>query len=80
MEARARRVVLVNHVEYDKGLRRGEQIQWMQAYYGQQRLRRLYDLGVANVKRLNIIFRAHSEEYWRGYADGLQSRSSRDNG
>ena len=61
--------------EYVKGLRRGEQIQTMQAYYGQQRGRRLYDLGVANIKRLNIMFHAHSEEYWRGYADGLATVS-----
>ena len=57
--------------EYEKGLRRGEQIQEMQTYYGQQRIRRVYNLGVANIKRLNIFFHAHSEEYWRGYADGL---------
>lgn len=57
--------------EYQKGLRRGEQIHEMQTYYGQQRIRHLYDLGVANIKRLNILFHAHSEEYWRGYADGL---------
>jgi hypothetical protein len=60
----------MNTDECEKGLRRGEQIQWMQAYYGQQRRRRLYDLGIANIKRLNVIFHAHSEEYWRGYADG----------
>ena len=57
--------------EYQKGLTRGEQIQGMQAYYGQQRIRHFYNLGVANIKRLNILFHAHSEEYWRGYADGL---------
>jgi hypothetical protein len=62
--------------EFEKGRRRGEQIQRMQAYYGQQRGRRFYDLGVANIKRLNIFFRAHSEEYWQGYADGLHSTSS----
>ena len=61
--------------EYEKGLRRGEQIQLMQAYYGQKRVRGLYDLGVANIKRLNIVFHAHSEEYWRGYADGLPTTS-----
>jgi hypothetical protein len=71
MEARVRKVVLVNTDEYEKGRRRGEQIQWMRAYYGQQRLRRLYDLGVVNIRRLNIIFHGHSEEYWRGYSDGL---------
>jgi hypothetical protein len=75
MEARMRKVVLVNTDEYEKGRRRGEQILWMQAYYGQQRRRRLYNLGVANIKRLNIIFHAHSEEYWRGYADGLLTMS-----
>ena len=47
----------------------------MQAYYGQKRVRGLYDLGVANIKRLNIVFHAHSEEYWRGYADGLPTTS-----
>ena len=78
MEARVRKVVLVNTDEYEKGRRRGEQIQRMQAYYGRQRRRHLYNLGVANIKRLNIIFHAHSEEYWLGYANGLQSRSSRD--
>jgi hypothetical protein len=78
METRVRKVVLVNSDEYDKGLRRAEQIQWMQAYYGQQRRRRLYDLGVANIKRLNIFFHAHSEEYWRGYADGLNLTASSD--
>jgi hypothetical protein len=70
-----RKVVLVSTDEYEKGLRRGEQIQWMQAYYGQQRRRRLYDLGVANIERLNIMFHAHSEEYWRGYADGRLTTS-----
>jgi hypothetical protein len=76
MEARMRKVVPVNTDGYEKGLRRAEQIQWMQAYYGQQRRRRhLYDLGIANIKRLNIMFHAHSEEYWRGYADGLQTMS-----
>jgi hypothetical protein len=73
MDARVRKVVLVNTDEYEKGRRRGEQIQWMQAYYGQQRRRHLYDLGIANIKRLNIIFHAHSEGYWRGYTDGLHS-------
>jgi hypothetical protein len=76
MEATVRKVVLVNTDEYEKGRRRGEQIQRMQAYYGQQRRRHLYNLGIANIKRLNIIFHAHSEEYWRGYADGLHSRLS----
>jgi hypothetical protein len=66
----------VNTDEYEKGRRRGEQIQLMQAYYGQQRRRRLYDLGIANIKRLNIIFHAHSEEYWQGYADGLLTMSA----
>jgi hypothetical protein len=75
METRVRKVVLMNTDEYEKGLRRGEEIQRMQAYYGQQPLRRLYDLGVANVKRLNVIFHAHSEEYWRGYAAGLLTMS-----
>jgi hypothetical protein len=70
-----RKVVLVNTDEYEKGRRRGEQIQWMQAYYGQQRRRHLYDLGVANVKRLNIRFHAHTEEYWRGYEQGLLTTS-----
>ena len=60
---------------YEKGRRRGEQIQWMRAYYGQQRRRRLYDLGVANIKNLNLMFHARSEEYWRGYADGLRTMS-----
>ena len=69
-----RKVVLVSTDEYGKGLRRGEQILFMRAYYGQQR-RRLYELGVANIKRLNIMFHAHSEEYWRGYADGLLAES-----
>ena len=78
MEARVRKVVLVNTEEYEKGLRRGEQIQRMQAYYGQQRRRHLYDRGVANIRRLNILFRTRSEEYWRGYADGLRSMSSHD--
>jgi hypothetical protein len=58
--------------EYEKGRRRGEQIQRMQTYYGQQRLRNFYDLGIVNIKRLNILFHAHSEEYWQGYADGLR--------
>ena len=79
MQARVGKVVLVSTDEYEKGRRRGEQIQWMQAYYGQRRLRRLYDLGIANMKRLNAIFNAHSEEYERGYADGLHSKSSPDN-
>jgi hypothetical protein len=62
----------MNSDDYEKGRRRGEQIQWMRAYYRQQRrLRRLYDLGIANIERLNIRFHAHSEQYWRGYADGL---------
>jgi len=65
--------------EYEKGRRKGEQVQRMQAYYGQQRRRHLYDLGIANMKRLNVIFHTHSEEYWRGYADGLHSMSSRGN-
>jgi hypothetical protein len=65
----------VNTDEYEKGRRRGEQIQSMRAYYGQQRQRHLYDLGIENIRRLNIIFRAHSEEYWRGYADGLPTMS-----
>ena len=77
IEARVRKVVLVNTDEFEKGRRRGEQIQRMQAYYGQQQRRRhLYNLGIVNIKRLNIIFHTHSEEYWRGYADGLHSRSS----
>ena len=71
MQARVRKVVLVNTDEYERGRRRGEQIQRMRAYFGQQRRRHLYNLGIANVKRLNIIFHARSEEYWRGYADGL---------
>jgi hypothetical protein len=79
MEAWVRKVVLMSTNEYEKGRRRGDQIQRMQAYFGQQRRRHLYNLGIANIKRLNIIFHAHSEEYWRGYADGLQSRSSQDN-
>ena len=78
MESRVRRVVLVNTEEYEKGLRRGEQIQLMQAHYGQQPRRHLYDRGVANIRRLNILFHTRSEEYWRGYADGLRSRSSHD--
>jgi hypothetical protein len=78
MEARMRKVVVVNTDEYEKGCRRGEQIQSMQAYYGQQRRSHLYNLGIVNIKRLNIIFHAHSEEYWQGYADGLHSKSSRD--
>ncbi len=57
--------------EYEKGRRRGEQIQWMLAYYGHHRIRHLYTLGVATRERLNLRFHAHSEEYWRGYADGL---------
>lgn len=77
--SRSGRVVLVSTDEYEKGRRRGDQIQRMRAYYGHQRRRRLYDLGVANIKRLNITFRTHSEEYWRGYADGLASLSSRGN-
>ncbi|HEY4268648.1 MAG TPA: hypothetical protein VGM94_10700 [Galbitalea sp.] len=56
--------------EYEKGTRRGEQIRRMQAHYGQQRQRHLYNLGIANIKRLNIMFHAHSDEYWRGYTDG----------
>jgi hypothetical protein len=64
----------VNTDEYEKGRRRGEQIQFMRAYYGQQRIRHLYNLGIETIKRLDIRFNAHSEEYWRGYADGLQSR------
>jgi hypothetical protein len=51
----------------------------MRAYYGQRWLRRFYNLGVENIKRLDVIFNAHSEDYWRGYADGLNSLSSRDN-
>jgi len=62
--------------EYEKGCRRGEQIQRMRAYYGRQRQRHLYDLGVDNIKRLNILFHAHSDEYWRGYADGLLTTAS----
>jgi hypothetical protein len=65
----------VNSDEYAKGRGRGEQIEMMRAYYGQRRLGRLYDLGIANVNRLNIRFHAHSEEYWRGYADGLLATS-----
>ena len=65
----------MNSDEYEKGRRQGEQIQWMRAYYGQQRQRHLYDLGIANIKRLNIIFHAHSEDYWRGYDDGLLTTS-----
>ncbi|HEX4443884.1 MAG TPA: hypothetical protein VHZ81_09970 [Galbitalea sp.] len=65
----------MNNDEYNKGRRRGEQVQWMQAYYGHQRRRRLYDLGIANIKRLNVIFHTRSEEYWRGYADGLPTMS-----
>jgi hypothetical protein len=65
--------------EYDRGRRRAEQIRWMRAYYGQRWLRRFYNLGVENIKRLDVIFNAHSEDYWRGYADGLNSLSSRDN-
>jgi hypothetical protein len=78
MYARVRKVVQVNTDEYEKGRRRGEQIQRMRAYYGQQRQGHLYDLGVANIKRLNILFHTHSEDYWRGYADGLPSTLSRD--
>lgn len=48
----------------------------MRAYYGRQRQRHLYDLGVDNIKRLNILFHAHSDEYWRGYADGLLTTAS----
>jgi hypothetical protein len=63
--------------DYAKGRGRGEQIQWMRAYYGDQRGRRtLYDLGVANIERLNSLFHAHSDEYWRGYSDGLLTTSS----
>lgn len=79
VEVRVRKVVLVSTDEYKKGRRKGEQVQRMQAYYGQQRRRHLYDLGIANIKRLNVIFHTHSEEYWRGYADGLHSMSSRGN-
>lgn len=61
----------MNTDEYDKGRRRGEQIHLMRAYYGQRTPRRLYDLGVANIKRLNVVFHAHTAEYWRGYEDGL---------
>jgi hypothetical protein len=75
MDAIARNVVLVNTDEYEKGRRRGEQIQRMRAHYGQQRLRHLYDLGIANINRLNIFFHAHSEKYWRGYEDGLLTMS-----
>ena len=76
MVARLRKVVLMSANEYEKGRRQGEQIQWMRAHYGQQqRRRRLYDLGIANIKRLNIMFRAHSEDYWRGYAEGLLTMS-----
>jgi hypothetical protein len=63
--------------EYDKGLRRGEQIQLMRAYYGEHRIRHLYELGVLTIYRLNTRFHAHSEEYWRGYEDGLRSSSTR---
>ena len=62
--------------EYEKGRRRGDQIQRMQAYYGQQLLGRFYNLGVTNINRMNIAFHAHSEEYWRGYADGMRPKSS----
>jgi hypothetical protein len=75
VKARVRKIVSVNTDDYEKGCRRGEQIQRMQAYYGEQRQRRLYDLGVVNIKRLNTIFHAHAEEYWRGYADGLLTMS-----
>jgi hypothetical protein len=61
--------------EYGKGRRRGEQIQRMRAHYGQRRQRHLYDLGVGNIKRLNVMFHAHSDEYWRGYGDGLLTAS-----
>jgi hypothetical protein len=60
---------------YEKGRRRGEQIERMRAYYGQQRRRHLYDLGIENIKRLNLTFNSHSDEYWRGYADGLLTTS-----
>jgi hypothetical protein len=76
MESGVRKVVLMNTGEYEKGRGRGEQIQRMRVYYGQQRRRHLYNIGIANIKRLNIVFHAHSEEYWRGYEDGLHSRSS----
>jgi hypothetical protein len=56
VKARVRKIVSVNTDDYEKGCRRGEQIQRMQAYYGEQRQRRLYDLGVVNIKRLNTIF------------------------
>lgn len=62
--------------EYEKGRRKGEQIQWMRSYFGRQRRRRFYDLGIANQNRLDKLFRAHTDEYWRGYADGLQSTPS----
>lgn len=58
--------------DYDKGRLRGEQIQRMRDYYGQHAVRRLYDLGVANIERLNAFFHAHTDEYRRGYADGLR--------
>jgi hypothetical protein len=74
-EASVRKVVLVNTDEYEKGRRRGQQIQSMRAYYGQQRRRRLYDLGILNIRRLNVIFHAHSEEYWREYSEGLLTAS-----
>jgi hypothetical protein len=62
--------------EYEKGRHRGEQIEWMRAYYAQQpRRRRLYNLGVKNIKGLNILFHAHSEEYWRGYDEALLTMS-----
>lgn len=76
---RVRRVVRVTTVEYDKGRRKGEQIQEMRSYFGRQPRRRFYDLGIANQYRLNKLFRAHSDEYWRGYADGLRSTPGRDN-
>ena len=63
----------MNTDEYEKGRRRGEQILWMQSYYGKQPQRHLYQLGIATIRRLNLLFHAHSEEYWRGYADGLPS-------
>jgi hypothetical protein len=68
-------VALVNTTEYAKGRRRGEQIQRMRAYYSSSRRLHIYDQGVANIKRLNTFFHTHSDEYWRGYADGLLTTS-----
>jgi hypothetical protein len=66
----------VNTDDYEKGRRRGEQIESMRVYHRQQGLQRLRDFGVANMESLNNPFRRRSEEYRRRYADGMHSETT----